>query len=142
LTLSENELKKYTEYDSDGNPVKLDGNPIAGFPDFLANGRMQYENAGFTATISMQHVGKQYTDNFGDRGPYESVNDENFVDPYTVFHGMLGYNFAQWLKPLSGLTLQLHIQNIFDTLYITHGEGNEFFPAAERHFFLNAKFEF
>jgi outer membrane receptor protein involved in Fe transport len=93
-------------------------------------------------------VGKQYTDNSGDQSPYESVNDENFVDAYTVFHGMLGYDFARWLKPFSGLTLQLHVQNIFDILYNTHGQYNsifdihEFFPAAERHFFLNAKFEF
>lgn len=141
LTLSENELKKYTVYDDGGNPVKLDGNPIAGFPDFLANARVKYSNAGFTATISMQHVGKQYTDNFGDRGSYESVNDENFVDPYTVFHGMVGYNLARWTGALSGLTLQLHVRNIFDTLYIAHGTGEEFFPAAERNVFMSLKVE-
>jgi len=141
LTLSENELKKYTVYDDGGNPVKLDGNPIAGFPDFLANARVKYNNAGFTATISMQHVGKQYTDNFGGRGPYESVNDENFVDAYIVFHGMMGYNLARWMGVLSGLTLQFHIRNIFDTLYIAHGTGEEFFPAAERNVFMNLKIE-
>lgn len=133
LTISKNELKKYTVYDSGGNPLKLDGNPIAGFPDFLANARLQYNNAGFTASVSMQYVGKQYTDNF--------KNEKNTVDAYTIFNGLLGYDFGRWIKPLSGLMLQLHIQNIFDTLYIAHGTGEDFFPAAERNVFMNLKIE-
>lgn len=129
LTFSQNELKRYTVYEDDA-PLRLDGNPIAGFPDFLANARAQYQHAGFTASLSMQHVGKRYTDNF--------KNENNTVDPYTVFHGTVAYDFGKWL-PFPGLILQLHVQNIFDTLYITHGEGEEFFPAAERHFFVNAR---
>ncbi|RMH86252.1 MAG: TonB-dependent receptor [Calditrichaeota bacterium] len=130
MTLSRNVLKRYTVYDSEGVGHVLDGNPIAGFPGFLANARLTYRRHGLIASVVMQHVGKQYTDNF--------ANEAHTVDPYTVFHGTVGYNLGRWL-PVKEFILQLHIQNIFDTLYITHGEGDEFFPAAERHFFVNAK---
>ena len=130
-TLSRNELTDYTDY-SQGTPVKLDGNPIAGFPDFLANARINYRKGPFVASLAMQHVGKQYTDNF--------KNEANTVDPYTVFNGVLG---VQGLKIWGNakMSFQFHIQNIFDTLYIAHGEGDEFFPAAERQFFVSTKLE-
>ncbi|RMF58054.1 MAG: TonB-dependent receptor [Calditrichaeota bacterium] len=130
-TFSKNELKKYTDFSS-GSPVKLDGNPIAGFPDFLANARLTYHKGPYLATLSMQHVGKQYTDNY--------KNELNTVDPYTVFHGSLGYSLRNLIRGVK-INLQLHVQNIFDSLYITHGEGDEFFPAAERQIFLGMRVE-
>lgn len=132
LTLSRNELKRYSVYDSDGSEIRLDGNPIAGFPEFLANARLNFRHRGLSASLMMQHVGKQYSDNF--------QNEANTVDAYTVFNGMIGCRLSR-LAPLSQITLQLHIQNIFDRLYITHGEGTDFFPAAERHFFVNMMVE-
>jgi hypothetical protein len=33
------------------------------------------------------------------------------------------------------------MQNILDRLYVMNGEGDGFFPAAERQIFLNAKYE-
>ncbi|MCB0303907.1 MAG: TonB-dependent receptor, partial [Calditrichaeota bacterium] len=132
LTFSRNELNRYSVYDSDGSEMKLDGNPIAGFPEFLANARLNFRHRGLNASLMMQHVGKQYTDNF--------QNEANIVDAYTVFNGMIGCRLSR-LAPLSQITLQLHIQNIFDRLYITHGEGADFFPAAERHFFVNMMVE-
>ncbi len=132
ITLSRNELKKYSVYKSDGTRVILDGNPIAGFPSTLANLRLTYHNRGLQASLAMQHVGKQYTDNF--------KNEDHTVDPYTVFNGMLGVRIPD-IAGLSSLKIQLHIQNIFDTLYISHGEGTLFFPAAERQVFVNAQFE-
>ena len=131
-TLSQNKLVRYSVYKSDGSKLVLDGNPIAGFPNSLANIRLTYHNGRIQSSLAMQHVGKTYTDNF--------KNEEHTVDPYTVFNGMLGYSF-QGLMGLSSLNLQLHIQNIFDTLYIAHGESDEFFPAAERQIFLNLNFE-
>ncbi len=136
LTYSKNELTKYTSYetDSEGNPVAvvLDGNSVAGFPDFLANARLSYQKSGLNASLLMQHVGKQYTDNF--------QNDDNSVDPYTVFHGMVGYDLQSLISGVK-VHLQLHIRNLFDKLYIAHGEGATFFPAADRHVFLNARVE-
>lgn len=132
MTISNNELKKYTVYSSSGDPTKLDDNPIAGFPDFLANARINYSNKGFVASLAVKHVGKQYTDNF--------KNEDNIVDAYTVFNGMLGYHFDNRFG-LQGWTIQVHLQNIFNELYITHGEGSSFFPAAERQIFVNTKVE-
>jgi iron complex outermembrane receptor protein len=132
LMLSRNELKEYAIYAGDGSRQILDGNPIAGFPNTLANGRLTFADFGLTASLAMQYVGKQYTDNF--------KNEQNTVDPYTVFNGMMGYTFTRG-SMLGGLSLQLHIQNLFDKLYIMHGEGEEFFPAAERQVFLNVKYE-
>lgn len=130
-TFSNNELTKYAVYSGSGEKIVLDGNPIAGFPDKLANARLSYLAGGVQASVSMQYVGKFYTDNF--------KNEENTVDARTVFHGMIGYDlpFALGLKKA---ILQLHVQNIFDAVYITHGEGDSFFPAAGRHAFLNLNF--
>jgi iron complex outermembrane receptor protein len=133
VTLSRNKLKKYAVYKSDGSRQVVDvNNPLAGFPDALANLRLTFSDFGLTVSLAVQHVGKQYTDNF--------KNEENTVDPYTVFNGMAGYSFKRG-PVLPGLSLQLHVQNIFNKLYLTHGEGDEFFPAAERQVFVNAKYE-
>jgi iron complex outermembrane receptor protein len=138
--LSQNELKEYSIFLNDSTRVPLNGNPIAGFPDFLANARLTFSHAGFTVWLALQHAGKKYTDNYGDR--YEELFGEqrdNTVDPYTVFHGSAAYSCDG--IGLRGLTLQVHVQNIFDRLYIMNGEGDDFFPAAERHFFVNAKYQ-
>jgi len=132
VMLSQNELKRYAFYNSAGARQILDGNPIAGFPNTLANMRMTIADAGFTASLAMQYVGKQYTDNF--------KNELNAVEACTVFNGMMGYNFERG-STLSGLALQLHIQNMFNKFYLSHGEGAEFFPAAERQVFVNAKYK-
>jgi iron complex outermembrane receptor protein len=135
LMLSQNELKRYTVYvqeDTLITPKRLDGNPIAGFPNALMNARLTFADFGLTVSLAAQYAGKQYTDNF--------KNEENTVDPYTVFNGMLGYTFGRG-SMLGGLSLQLHVQNLFDKLYIMHGEGEDFFPAAERQIFVSAKYE-
>ncbi len=137
MTFSHNELKEYsvfvTDIEGNGFEQALDGNVIAGFPNFLANARVNFQQRGFTASLAMQHVGKFYTDNF--------ENEENSVDAYTVFHGVFGYEFGKILNAKT-VYLQLHVRNIFDNLYIAHGEGSGFFPAATRNFFVNAKIEF
>ncbi|NUO81146.1 TonB-dependent receptor [candidate division KSB1 bacterium] len=132
LMLAQNELKDYVSYGSDGVAQNLAGNPIAGFPNVLANGRLTFSHAGVVASLAVQHVGKQYTDNY--------KNEQNTVAAYTVFHGDFGYEFQR--GPLTGLSLQLHAQNLFDRLYISHGESEEFFPAAERQVFMSVKYEF
>ncbi len=136
---SQNELKEYEIFMSESRSVSLRGNAIAGFPDFLANLRLTYAGAGFTASVALQHSGKKYTDNFGDR--YFQIFGEtrdNTVAPYTVFHGTASYACDR--LGLRGLTLQAHVQNLFNTLYIAHGEGADFFPAAERQMFVNVKY--
>jgi iron complex outermembrane receptor protein len=132
FTYSENKLKKYSVFDSDGNEIVLDDNPIAGFPNTLANLKATYLFDRLMLSLSMQHVGKQYTDNF--------KNETNTVDSYTVFNAMVGYQILD-LSGVSKIQLQLHIQNLFDTLYNRYGAGEEFFPAAERNAFINLKLD-
>jgi len=132
LMRSENELKKYAIYASDSTRQILDGNPIAGFPNTLANMRLSLTASPLTASLAMQYVGKKYTDNF--------KNEQNMVDAYTVFSGVVGYGFSRD-SALAGLSLQMYMQNLFNRLYIAHGEGEAFFPAAERQVFVNLKYE-
>jgi iron complex outermembrane recepter protein len=131
-TFSNNELKKHTVFDGDGEKIDLSGNPIAGFPNSLGNVRLTLNKWNLQSSLAMQYVGKFYTDNF--------KNEENTVDAHTVLHAMLGYGIKN-IMGLSGVQLQLHIQNLLDKVYITHGEGDSFFPAAGRHAFVNVNFE-
>jgi iron complex outermembrane recepter protein len=132
FTYSENKLKKYSVFDVNGNEIVLDGNPIAGFPNTLANLKATYLLDKIILSLRLQHAGKQYTDNF--------KNEKNTVDPYTVFNAMIGYQLAD-IPGLSKLQIQLHVQNLFDTLYNNYGTGEEFFPAAERSAFINLKLD-
>ena len=132
FTYSKNELKTYTVFASDGTPISLNGNPIAGFPDFLANLRLNYSNNSINAFLAMQHVGNQFTDNYR--------NQEYTVDASTVFNGMIGLDL-QKLIGRPGFNFQVHFRNIFNSIYISHGEGDQFFPAAERQIFSNLKIE-
>lgn len=129
---SQNKLVSYTVYDSDGIPFKLDGNPIAGFPDLLANVRLAYSWEGLYASLSVKHVGKFYTDNF--------KNEKNVVDPFTV----IGLNFKYNLSNLGlkGLAVQGRISNLLDAHYLASGEGEAFFPAATRNGFIGLQFEY
>lgn len=131
LMLAQNELQDYVSYACGENAQNLAGNPIAGFPNVLANARLTYSLRGFVASLALRHVGKQYTDN--------CKNEHNTIDRYTVFHGNAGYEFRR--GSLAGVSLQVHAQNLFNRLYISHGEGEEFFPAAERQVFVNARYE-
>ena len=131
LMLSQNELKDYFSYACGESARNLSGNTIAGFPNMLANARLTFTRSGFAASLALQHVGKKYTDNCG--------NEQNTVASFTVFQGNTSYAFRR--GALSGLSLQMHVQNLFNRLYIAHGEGADFFPAAERHLFLNARYE-
>lgn len=125
LTLSRNRLIRYSVIDN-GTRVVLDGNPIAGFPDVLGNLRLTYRDNGLTASVLVKHVGKFYTDNFR--------NEEHKNDAYTVFNGEMLYQLPEILG--TKLTLRGEVRNIFNTLYFSSGEGNAFFPAAERNYVL------
>jgi iron complex outermembrane receptor protein len=124
VSVSVNKLVKYTIIDDDGRVAVLDGNPIAGFPDMLANLRLTYRARGLTASMHMKHVGSFYTDKFKD--------PRNKNDAYTVFSAELLYDLPRLLG--AGFALRGEIRNIFNTLYFSGGEGNTFFPAAERNY--------
>jgi iron complex outermembrane receptor protein len=131
FTYSLNRLVRYSVIDElgfirQGALVSLDGNPIAGFPDVLANFRITGRDAGMTVSIDARYVGPFYTDNF--------KNDANRNDAYAVVN-------AQLLSAPVGvagveLALRAEVRNVFNKLYFLGGEGNAFFPAAERNFLI------
>jgi iron complex outermembrane receptor protein len=131
-TAGRNWFIRHTDY-STGVPVALDGNPIAGFPDILANARIGYRLSGFGLSLSGRFVGRQYTDNFADA--------EHTVDPYFVSDGALSYRLDRVAEGV-GLEAKLQVNNLFDTLYAAYGEGTQFFVGAERDVFFNLTFHF
>ena len=143
FTISKNEIIKNKVYKKLLNPLTnkkemmeiiLDGNRISGFPDFLSNLKLIYSKDNLSATLLMQYSGDKYTDNFGDLAirPYK----DNKVDDYVVFNFDVSYKLSDILG-IRGIIAKLQINNIFNKLYATHGEGNEFFPAAERNAFFS-----
>jgi iron complex outermembrane receptor protein len=122
FTLSRNRLVHYKDF-TGGNLKPLDGNPIAGFPDVLGSMRVTYSGEMFMASVIGKYVGSFYTDNF--------KNEAKRNDDYLVFN-------AETVHRLSGfgMTLRGEVRNIFNRLYLMSGEGNAFFPAAERNYIL------
>ena len=128
-TLSFNRLVSYSVIDENGNRVSLDGNPIAGFPDQLLNVRLTYHDSSLTGSLVLKEVGSFYTDNF--------KNPQNRNDAYTVWNAEVLYR----LPSVLGVAMELRgeVRNIFNSLYFMSGQGNAFFPAAERNYVLGAK---
>ena len=132
FSYSANKLVSYSIFTSDTTQVKLDGNPIAGFPSLLANFRLTYAWSGIYASLAGRFSGKMYTDNFAD--------EARTVDPFTV----LNFNLNWGLKTigLKGVTLQLQLNNILNRRYLAHGEGDAYFPAATRNGFIGIRYEY
>ena len=126
ISLSRNRLVRYSLIDDSGTRVTLDNNPIAGAPDFLGNLRLAYVDEKVTAAVVAKHVGAFYTDNF--------KNPLHRNDAYSVFNAEATYQLPAMLK--TALTLRGEVRNIFNLFYTMSGEGDEFFPAAERNFIL------
>jgi iron complex outermembrane receptor protein len=125
LTASKNTLVSHSVLDDAGNLVALDGNPVAGFPDFLANIRAEYAAGPATGSIDGKYVGPFYTDN--------TKNADRKNSPFWVM------NAAIVIRPggVAGiLSFRAEARNIFNRLYFQNGEGDAFFPAAERNYLL------
>ncbi len=128
---SKNILLRYTVYDRKGDPFHLDGNPISGFPDMLANLRLTYAWKNLYLTLISKFVGKMYTDNY--------KNEQNTVDPFIVFN--LRFRYKLDSLGLHHLALQGRINNILNRRYLAHGEGEAFFPAATINGFFDLQYE-
>jgi iron complex outermembrane receptor protein len=123
LSLSRNRFIRSSVIEG-GTLTVLDDNPIAGFPDFLANLRLMYRDEQFTASLAGRYVGEFYTDNFkGTKNDAYGVTDASLL--YTI-------EKAFGVK----LNLRAEVRNLFNNLYFTSGESDSFFPAAERNYLL------
>jgi iron complex outermembrane recepter protein len=126
-TVSRNRFVRHTDY-STGAGITLDGKPIAGFPDLLANLRLTWRGGPAAVSCSGRYQGKLYTDNF--------KNDNNTVDPFFVVNAWASYRIGG-ASAMPSLEIRLQVNNLFDALYATYGEGEQFFVGAERNAFLN-----
>jgi iron complex outermembrane receptor protein len=136
LSLSRNRIIHYIYYesqtDSVGNsvpiPDTLDGNRLGGFPEILGNIRANYALNGLSIVLLGQYIGSQYTDNF-----QSSLHE---IDSYFILNGWISYRVRKILS-LSSIELKFYCNNLLNKLYIAHGEGEYFYPAATRNFFFN-----
>jgi len=126
FTASRNRIVRSLYFLSGSGPVVLDGNPIAGFPDVLGNLRLAWRGGGVTASLMGKYVGPFHTDNFN--------NEANTTDAAVVFNGEILLKLPEFAG--AEITLRGEVRNIFDALYLAGGQGNTFFPAAERNFLI------
>lgn len=122
------------------------GNPIAGFPELLGNVMLRYTNSGFVSVVTAKYVGEMRSDNFGENiSYYQSLGAEinyadNRVDPYYVLNANMSYQMNNVLS-LTSLRLQLQINNLTNNLFAAGANGQEFFPAAERNWYMGIEVE-
>ncbi|MCX7761370.1 MAG: TonB-dependent receptor [Candidatus Kryptonium sp.] len=120
--------------------ISLDGKRIAGFPDYIGSLRLSYRKEGLLVSILGKYVGDFYTDNFN-LIPSNNVGKiDRKVDAYTVFDLTVGYKFDKVLG-FKNVELKLQVNNLFNALYAASGVGDEFYPAAERNYFVSIGFE-
>lgn len=124
---SRNILDSYTVFNGI-EQTKLDGNPISGFPEYLANIRFSWMWKNFYLSPSMKYIGKQYTDNF----------KNNSLDAYSIINIDFHYSFINF--GLEKLVLQGRINNILNKMYLAYGNGIEYFPAATRNAFISLRY--
>lgn len=149
-TISSNKIIEHDFTTYKNEKISLDGTEIAGFPPLMGNLTVSYETGGFYAAASARYVGDMKTDNFGDAlQSDERLIDhllnadpwnpqyyyDNTLDAYAVFNADVSYKFRELLGTNS-LRLHLRVNNVLNELYAAGAEGKEFFPAAERNFFL------
>ncbi len=131
MTLSRNRLADYRTFDGSEWRI-LNGNSIAGFPDVLGNVRLEYADGVSTVALAAKHVGAFFTDN------EQSVRNRN--DAHTVLNA--DATTAIELGSRVGLILRGEVRNIMNALYTSGGEGESFFPAAERNYLVGLTLQF
>jgi iron complex outermembrane receptor protein len=123
MTVSRNRLVRHSVIDDAGDRVVLDGNPVAGFPDFLANLRAEYTAGPAVLSAGAKYVGGFYTDN--------TRNADRRNSPWWSADAALLVRLG---GPSGSVGLRIEARNIFDRLFFQSGEGDAFFPAAERNY--------
>ena len=120
LTLSENKIKKFTEYvdlyDENWEWVgqvenQLKNTPIAFSPNVIIGNLFSFLYKNWDASLQSNFVGKQYLDNTG--------NNDRSIDSYFVNNLRFGYSFDY--KKIKDIKLSLLINNIFNEKYESNG---------------------
>ncbi len=144
-TISQNKIIDY-DFATGNGKVSLNGNSIAGFPDFISHLALDYRVGEFSANITAKYVGEFRTDNFGDLiRTNKSIIDyltnsggyyaDNILDPYFVVNLNLAYNIRNVLS-MQNIRFRAVVNNLLNRFYAAGAEGKEFFPAAERNIYF------
>jgi iron complex outermembrane receptor protein len=143
-SLNDNVLKEYYTYKDNGSggidTVDYSGNPTAGFPQYLANFIVDYDWAPFRLTYRLRSVGRQYVEH----GKMKDLS----IAPYIV-SSISGSVSLGKLAGFGRFLLSARVDNLFNKKYelsgYTYEDGGqiyaEYFPAAERNFFIQLKWE-
>ena len=139
-TISRNTIEDGDYYLDADDFINLNGNRIAGFPDYLSNLSLVYNYAGWYIRLSGKYVGEFFSDNYDDNlntylqefPGFVSYTD-NVNDAYFTSEFFISYKFPI-INALTPWKLYFQLNNIFDNLYSAYAIGKEFFPAAERNF--------
>jgi len=128
--------------------LNLDGNKITGFPDFLTNIGIAFQQSGFYLRLNSKYVGDFYSDNYDEKlnnylTQYPGFVDysDNLNEAYFVSDVFLSYEFSL-INFLNPWKVYLQVNNIFDNLYSAYAIGKEFFPAAERNWLAEFKLDY
>ena len=143
---SSNKITGGRFYLSADNSIDLSGNPVSGFPDFLANLVVNLKMHDFYAQIIGKYAGAFYSDNYGSKLKDYLISFPGFVnysdnknDAYFTVNAYLSYQL-KFFSSLTSSKIYLQVNNLFDNLYSANAIGDEFFPAAERNFLAGLQF--
>jgi len=136
-TYSSNTIQSGIFYLDSENYIDLSGNRITGFPNFLANIGIVFQQGGLYARYTGKYVGNFYSDNYDDNledylnlFPGFVDYSDNLNEAYFVSDLFASYDFSV-LTTLTPWKIYVQVNNIFNELYSANAIGKEFFPAAE-----------
>lgn len=139
ISLSKNTIDNGKYFLDSTNYIDLSGNRITGFPDFLANIGITFQQSGFYLRYTGKFVGDFYSDNYDESldnyliyFPGFVEYSDNLNEGYFVSDIFASYEFRVF-NTLSPWRVYGQINNLFDELYSANAIGKEFFPAAERN---------
>ncbi|NBO68906.1 MAG: TonB-dependent receptor [Bacteroidetes bacterium] len=151
MTIGYNRIIDMNYFTNDGVSISLNGNRIAGFPDFMSMIRLGYRTNSSGLSCTMRHVGSFRSDNFDDelhsntkliddlRNSFNGYYADNIVDAYTVFGLDADHTIKGIGGPFQSLRLRLQVINVLDSLYASGAEGKEFFPGQRRMFMIGCE---
>jgi iron complex outermembrane receptor protein len=145
-SLSHNRFVEFDEFVSSASgaaPVSRDGNPIAGFPDRVANASLSYTLRGMRLHLAAKYTGKQYIDNSGGETADGAPAKELTVSSSVILDAGIRYAFDA-RTALDGLEAALDVNNVLDERVLLFGNvgpaGPQFFPLATRHLFATLRY--
>ena len=146
-TFSKNTIDEGKHFIDAENYIDLSGNRITGFPDFLANFGVKFQQSGVYLRLTGKYVGQFYSDNYDKnlksyliRYPGFVSYSDNVNEAYFVSDIFMSYEFSL-LNSLTPWKVYFQLNNIFDNLYSAYAIGKEFFPAAERNWLAGIQVE-